>query len=288
MRKNRRALVTGGAGFIGSNLIELLLNEGYGVTSLDNYSTGSEKNHINGASYYNIDITEENFYENIGEFDVVFHLAAIARIQPSFNDPLRYFKVNSYGTMNIANYCHERSIPLIYAGSSSHHSGKFKNPYTFTKDIGEEIINLYQQIYGLKSSIARFYNVYGNRQLKSGDYRTLIGIWEDKIENGEPLIIYGDGTKRRDFTDVRDIVSCLLKIYEKEKYGHVFEIGRGVNYSINEIAKMFKQDAIYENDKPGEAINTLCDNSLCMELLNWEPKYNISDYINNFLENRRS
>jgi UDP-glucose 4-epimerase len=184
--------------------------------------------------------------------------------------------------MKLAKYCSTNNIPLIYAGSSSHHSGKFKNPYTFSKDIGEEIIQLFQQHYNLSGTITRFYNVYGPHHLKDGGYTTLIGAWEKRIEDHQPLIIYGDGTKRRDFTHVHDIVDALLLILTKQAWGHTFELGRGKNYSVNEIADMFNQRVIYKENNPGEAEVTLCDDTLAKEILGWDPKLNIQDYIKHY------
>jgi hypothetical protein len=201
-----KILVTGGAGFIGTNLIKSLLSEGHSVVSVDNYNTGLKSNHQDGCLYLNKDIRTMSDYSAWGDFDVVYHLAAIARIQPSFQDPESYFTTNANATMKLARYCASKNIPLIYAGSSSHHSGKYKNPYTFSKDIGEEIIQLFQQHYGLKSSIARFYNVYGPYQLKEGGYTTLIGAWEKLIEEDKPLVIYGDGEKRRDFNKLMEFI----------------------------------------------------------------------------------
>lgn len=274
-----KILVTGGAGFIGTNLIKRLLSEKHEVTSIDNYSTGLEVNHQEGCKYISYDIRILSDYSSFGKFDVVYHLAAIARIQPSFQNPEEYFTVNANATMKLAKYCSTNNIPLIYAGSSSHHSGKFKNPYTFSKDIGEEIIQLFQQHYNLSATITRFYNVYGPHHLKEGGYTTLIGAWEKRIEKHQSLIIYGDGTKRRDFTHVNDIVDALLLILTKQAWGHTFELGRGKNFSVNEIADMFKQEVIYKENKPGEAEVTLCDDTLAKEILGWEPKLNIKDYI---------
>lgn len=275
-------LVTGGAGFVGTNLIKQLLRVGYNVTSIDNYHTGLESNHQEGCKYLNYDIRYIEDYSAFGQFDIVYHLAAIARIQPSFKDPESYFTTNANATMKIAKWCSENNIPLIYAGSSSHHSGKFKNPYTFSKDIGEEIIKLFQEHYGLKASIARFYNVYGAYQLKEGGYCTLIGIWERCMELGLPLTINGTGTKRRDFTHVDDIVDALMRISEYEAWGHVFELGRGENYSVLEIALMFPGVTLaFAADKPGEAQETLCTDTLAHDILNWTPTRDIKDYINN-------
>ena len=281
----KRALVTGGAGFIGTNLIKLLLNNNIDVVSIDNYFTGFESNHIDGATYINKNLLDIQNFSEYGNFDIVFHLAAIARIQPSFNLPVEYFENNSVSTMKIAKYCVDTNTPLVYAGSSSHHSGKFKNPYTFSKDIGEEIIDLFQQHYNLKASIARFYNVYGPYHLKEGGYCTVIGKWERAIETNSPIVIYGDGTKRRDFTHVNDIVNALLLIFQKNAWGYIFELGTGINYSIQEIADMFNYEYIvYDADKPGEAISTLCDSTLAANILNWKCNHNIKEYILNYMD----
>ena len=271
-----RILVTGGAGFIGTNLIKRLVSQGYKVTSYDNYTTGKKENHIIGCDYYDVDITTCTFEV---DFDIVFHMAAIARIQPSFKNPKEYFNTNANGTLNISEYCSKNNIPLIYAGSSSHHSGKFKNPYTFSKDIGEEIIKLYQKHFNLRSSVVRFYNVYGPYQLTEGGYTTLIGRWLNNIKNNLPCEIYGDGEKRRDFTHVDDIVEGLIQIMEQKEYNHIFELGRGKNYSVNEVANMMGILPIYKENKPGEAQDTLADSSWANIILNWEPKINLEDYI---------
>ena len=271
-----RILVTGGAGFIGTNLIKRLVSQGYKVTSYDNYTTGKKENHIIGCDYYDVDITTCTFEV---DFDIVFHMATIARIQPSFKNPKEYFNTNANGTLNISEYCSKNNIPLIYAGSSSHHSGKFKNPYTFSKDIGEEIIKLYQKHFNLQSSVVRFYNVYGPYQLTEGGYTTLIGRWLNNIKNNLPCEIYGDGEKRRDFTHVDDIVEGLIQIMEQKEYNHIFELGRGKNYSVNEVANMMGILPIYKENKPGEAQDTLADSSWANIILNWEPKINLEDYI---------
>ena len=273
-------LVTGGAGFVGTNLIKQLLKEGHDIISIDNYSTGKKENHIDKVKYIEGDIY--NLMDHIATLstpyyqpDVVFHMAAIARIQPSFENPQDYIKTNFNGTYNIVQFCTNREIPLIYAGSSSHHSGKFKNPYTFSKDMGEEIIQLYQKHFGLKASIARFYNVYGPYQLTEGGYTTLIGRWMNNIKNNLPCEIYGDGNKKRDFTHVEDIINGLISIMKQKSYGNIFEFGKGKNYSVNEVAKMFEIVPMYKENKPGEAQETLADYSLAKNKLGWEPKKDI-------------
>jgi UDP-glucose 4-epimerase len=272
-----KILVTGGAGFIGTNLIKRLLNDQHKVYSLDNYSTGLKSNEIKGCNYFSGDI--QNIYTILEDIDIVYHLAAIARIQPSFERPEDYIDVNFKGTYEVVKYCIKKNIPLIYAGSSSKHSGRFKNPYTFSKDLGEDIITLYQTHFGLKSSIARFYNVYGPYQLLEGGYTTLIGRWINNINNNLPCEIYGDGEQRRDFTYVDDIIDALILIMKKEAYGYEFELGKGKNISINEVAKMFNISPIYKDNKPGEARNTLNEDFTANQILGWNPQKELVDYI---------
>jgi UDP-glucose 4-epimerase len=276
-----KILVTGGAGFIGTNLIKRLLQDGHKVYSVDNYTTGLESNHQKGCKYLNFDIRNITDYNFINP-DVVFHLAAIARIQPSFERPKDYFEVNANGTMKVADWCAKNNVPLIYAGSSSKHNGKLKNPYTFSKDIGEEIIMLYQYHYNLQSTIARFYNVYGPYQLLEGGYTTLIGRWINNINNNIPCVIYGTGEQRRDFTHVLDIVDALILIMEKQAYGYEFELGRGKNHSVNEVAEMFRIEPTYELPKNGEAKETLNTSTKAKSILGWEPERELLDYIKSY------
>lgn len=276
-----KILVTGGAGFVGTNLIKKLIEQNHTVYSLDNYSTGLKENEVEGCIYYTNDIQKISAYDKrfMDKIDVVFHLAAIARIQPSFERPEDYIDTNFQGTYEVVKYCIQNNIPIIYAGSSSKHSGRFKNPYTFSKDIGEDIIELYRKHFNLKASIARFYNVYGPHQLTEGGYTTLIGRWINNIKKSIPCEIYGDGEQRRDFTHVEDIVDALIKIMEKQSYGLDFELGRGKNYSVNEVSEMFGIKPIYKDSKPGEARNTLCEDNKAEMVLDWKPRRELSDYI---------
>ena len=276
-----RILVTGGAGFIGTNLIKTILKKGHEVISVDNYSTGKKENHIKhkDVQYLDMDILDIDCNDFGFKPALIYHLAAKARIQPSFEQPEEYIRVNYEGTYNIIKLCLKEGISMIYAGSSSHHSGKFSNPYTFSKDMGEEIIQLYRKHFGLRASIVRFYNVYGPYQLTEGGYTTLIGRWLNNIKNNIPCEIYGDGTKRRDFTHVDDIVRGLVKILERGNYKDDFEFGRGQNYSVNDVAKMLNISPIYKKDKLGESQNTLCDNSAAKKLLNWKPIIDLKNYI---------
>jgi len=278
-----KILVTGGAGFIGGNLIKKLIEENYQAISIDNYSTGSKLNHIEGCEYIDYDITNKLNHLNLPELSVVFHLAASARIQKSFQNPRIYFDNNVVGTMNVVQYCISQNIPLIYAGSSSHHSGRFSNPYTCTKDIGEDLVNLYNKHFNLICSITRFYSVYGPGEPIDSN-GMLIGKWKSNYLNKKPFVLYGDGNKKRDFTHVDDIVEGLICIMVKSAYGYTFELGSGKNYSLNEIIKLFQYDNIvYQDDKKGESDSTLCDYSLARNILNWTPRKSIENYINNIV-----
>lgn len=272
-----KILVTGGAGFIGTNLIKRLLQDGHEVQSIDNYSTGLSSNEQKGCRYWVGDI------QNIGvmdrDFDIVFHMAAIARIQPSFDRPEDYIETNFSGTYEVVKFCTNNKIALIYAGSSSKHSGRFKNPYTFSKDLGEDIVTLYQTHFGLKASIARFYNVYGDHQLLEGGYTTLIGRWINNIQNNKECVIYGDGEQRRDFTHVQDIVDALILVADKSAYGYEFELGKGSNISVNEVAQMFGITPRYEEGKPGEARDTLNVDTTARDVLGWNPQKELVYYI---------
>mgnify|MGYP000536396143 FL=1 len=278
-----KILVTGGAGFIGTNLIKKLIKQNHIVYSLDNYSTGLKENKIKGCTYYTNNIQKILFYDKrfMDGIDVVFHLAAIARIQPSFERPEDYIDTNFQGTYEVVKYCIKNNIPLIYAGSSSKHSGRFKNPYTFSKDLGEDIIKLYETHYNLKSTITRFYNVYGPYQLTEGGYTTLIGRWLNNIKNNIQCEIYGDGEQRRDFTHVDDIVNALITIMEGNHYGWDFELGRGKNISVNEVAKMMNITPIYKDNKPGEARHTLNTDNTANKILGWNPQRELLDYLKN-------
>ena len=274
-----KLLVTGGTGFVGYNLCKKLIGDGHEVISIDNYSTGKEVNEVDGVTYYHSDIAYGINKTILEGIEAVIHLAASARIQPSFCDPILYARNNVIGTFYVCELCKELEIPLVFAGTSSHHSGKYKNPYTFTKDLSEETIHLYQKIFNLKASIARFYNVYGPHQLEE-DNATLIGIWDKAHREGNPFYIYGDGSKRRDFTHVEDIVDALILIIKKQVWGEIFELGRGNNFSVKEIAEMYGySNIIYKEDREGEAQDILCDLSLAKDLLGWEPTKNIEDWI---------
>ena len=278
-----RALVTGGVGFVGTNLIKRLLKDGYEVVSFDNYSTGFRENQLADCTYITLDITE-SFTDWVEEFDVIFHLAALARIQPSILHPSETIKNNFDGTLNVLEYARKKNTPVIYAGSSSKHHGLYGSPYAWSKYGGEELCKLYSEVYGLSTSICRFYNVYGPYQIRTGTYATVIGIFENQYLNGEPLTIVGDGEQRRDFTHIDDIVDGIVKCVNKDYKGEIFELGSGKNYSINEVADMFDCETTYIPERPGEYDVTLCDYSKAENLLGYKPTGDLKTYIKQWVE----
>ena len=278
---NLNILVTGGAGFVGTNLIKKLLKCGHKVTSIDNYSTGDYTNHVDRCNYLYGDITDKEIIDTLpSDIDVVFHMAAIARIQPSLKNPAFTIENNFNGTLNILEYARENDIQVIYAGSSSMHHGLYGSPYAWSKFGGEELCKVYSSVYDLNTSICRFYNVYGPHQLKTGTYATVIGIFLDQYENGKPLTITGDGEQRRDFTHIDDIVDALYQCIGKDFRAEFFELGRGVNYSINELAALWGgYPTEYIDARPGEYPWTLCEDKNAREKLGWVPFRNLDDYI---------
>jgi UDP-glucose 4-epimerase len=274
----KNILVTGGMGFIGFNLIKRLIRNNYKVISIDNLSRGSDKNRVLGCEYI---INDVNHIKNIKlpKIDVIIHLSAFARIQPSFSDPEGYWRNNCEASFNLINYASNNKIPIIYSGTSSHYAGRFSNPYTFTKDIVEDVIELYRIHYGLKSTIVRFYNVYGPGECVD-ENATLIGRWKKNYLENLPLVIYGDGSKTRDFTHVDDIVDALLKIIEKDAFGYVFELGRNKSHSVKEIFELFEYNKVeYKQDRDGENLNSICMNDTANKILDWHPFRDIEDYI---------
>ena len=274
-----RVLVTGGAGFIGTNLIKRLLNDGHKVVSLDNYTTGKKENEQKGCQYFDVDLVQTDNYDFfMDKPDVIYHLAAIARIQPSFEHPTYTFHSNVTATLNVLEWARSKGCPVVYAGSSSSNGDKFANPYTLSKSQGEQLVELYNKVYNLPTTICRFYNVYGPHQLTEGEYCTLIGIFETQYKNNEPLTITGDGEQRRDFTHVDDIVDGLV-LAANDIFFYYYELGRGKNYSVNEIAEAFGGPIKYIDERPGEMRETLCEDTKASDILGWNPKRDVIDFI---------
>lgn len=283
----KKVLVTGGAGFIGSNLIRELYKKNFNVVSIDNYSTGSKKNELEGVQYINEDITNIDSLDLDKDFDLCFHLAAQSRVQPSFENPDESFRVNVLGTTKVMEFAKNNNISVTYAGSSSRHHDPSDSPYAMYKYLGEQVCKLYKKSYNVNVQIARFYNVYGPGESIDEKYGNVIGIWRAKVLKGEPLPIVGDGKQKRDFVHVYDIVDGLIKIaLSKINHDDAWELGTGLNYSINELFNYFKDKFNVTStsipDQPGNYRQTLRENDDSLRLLGWKPKDRLKDHINNF------
>jgi len=292
-----RTLVTGGAGFIGTNLIKRLLKDGHDVVSIDNYSTGKKENHQEGCRYWDYDLSDRYCpVLEVDEYDIIYHIGALARIQPSIKEPLTHIKNNFVSTLNVLEQARLNNIPVVYAGSSSKHHGLYGSPYAWSKFSGEELCRLYSSVYDVSTSICRFYNVYGPHQLEDGPYCTVVGVFMNQYKDGIPLTITGNGEQRRDFTHVDDIVDGLVRVsramhgeVDMRYAGEEFELGRGVNHSMNEVADMFGENypREYIPARKGEYDRTLCEDKRAHELLDWNPIINLDDHIRDFVETER-
>jgi len=279
-----KILVTGGNGFIGSNLIKKLLSEGHEVVSLDDLSTGLKEYEVEGCNYVYGDI-ENLLYWKGESFDLCYHLAALARIQPSFDDPMETFRVDTQGVMVVAEWARQNNVKVVYSGSSSKWCNPETSPYATCKKLGEDVLKMYRTAYGCDFEIARFYNVYGPNELVDGKWAAVIGIWRKQIEEGKPITIISDGEQRRDFTYVDDICDALYKIgMEDKKHEDAWELGTGMNYSINEVFGFFQEafgdlEKVHLPDVPGNYRKTLRENDDTLERLGWAPKDRLRDYI---------
>ena len=276
-----KILVTGGAGFIGTNLIKRLFNEGHTVHSLDNYDSGLKENEIEGCQYFDSDVRSMFSMEN---YDLIYHLAALSRIQPSFNNPQNTFDVNTAGTQEVCDFARQTKTKVIYSGSSSRWHNPHISPYACYKHVGEEICKMYRTSFNTDIEIVRFYNVYGPHEIVDGDWAAVIGVWRRQVRDGQPLTIVGDGEQRRDFTHVDDIIDGLYKIgISNEKHEDAWELGTGKNYSINEVADMFVEkfgcEKQYIPNQKGNYKETLRENNDAIERLGWQPTDKLKQYI---------
>lgn len=284
-----RILVTGGAGFIGSHLTDKLIELGHEVIVIDDLSRGRIENVNPNADFHQVSITEfKDIAPLFAGIHFVYHLAALARVRPSVKAPLPYNEVNVTGTLNVLEACRLASVTQVIFSSSSSVFGDYPiphkedapydplNPYAMQKAIAEQYITLYTKLYGLPHAILRFFNVYGTRQIVGGAYSTVIGVFIDQKRRGLPLTIFGDGEQRRDFTHVRDTVDACIKAMESPG---TYNVGRGNNKSVNEIANMISSNQKHLPAFVGEARETLCDNGRAKILLEWEPTIDVTPEI---------
>ena len=293
-------LVTGGAGFIGSNLVERLIKDGHRVTIIDNLSTGKRENLHKDAEFFELDIAELDAIKPVFEKkDVVFHIAAIPRIMRSIEDPAFVFRSNVTGTLNVLLAARDAGVKrVVYSASSSAYGlqnilplcedmpSKPLNPYALTKYIGEELCRQFTNLYGLDTISLRYFNVYGPRMDVEGDYATVIGKFLRLKSEGKPLTIIGDGKQTRDFTNVRDVAEANVLASQIEKGGgEVINIGAGSNHSVQEIADIIGGKHAYVPERPGEVRDTLADIGKAKRILGWEPKVSLKDGISQLMNN---
>ena len=295
-----KSLVTGGAGFIGSHIVDKLIEIGHEVIVIDNESAES-----NGEFYWNDKAQNYKYdicdYEKTKELydgvDYVFHLAAEARIQPAIKNPLLAVKTNVLGTATVLQCSRESGVKkVIYSSSSSGYGHNETpnnenqlddclNPYSVSKISGEKLCSMYTKLFGLKTIMFRYFNVYGERQPLKGQYAPVVGIFLRQRSEGNSLTIIGDGEQRRDFTHVSDVVNANILAatvdVEDYYYGQLYNVGPGKNYSINEIANVISDNQINIEPRIGEARETLANNSKIKSVFGWYPKVNLIDWIKN-------
>ena len=293
-----KSLVTGGAGFIGSNLVDRLLEMGHEVVVIDNeYSDAHEQFYWNDkAQNYKYDIRDyENTRPLYDGVDYVFHIAAEARIQPAIENPIQAVSINSVGTCTVLQCSREAGVKrLMYSSTSSAYGMNQSpnietqpddclNPYSVSKVNGEKLCKMYTSLYGLPTVCFRYFNVYGERQPLRGQYAPVIGIFLRQRAAGEPLTIVGDGNQRRDFTHVSDVVKAnvmaAISNPDWEAFGQVYNVGTGTNHSINQIARMISNNVINLAPRPGESRITLANNKKINKIFGWNPSVKLEEWV---------
>lgn len=303
-KKLETVLVTGGAGFIGSNLVDELLSLGHEVVVVDNESSeaNSEFYWSDLSHNYKIDIMDYDSLSYVFKTHdpkFVFHLAAESRVQPSIDNPIKACKVNFLGTCNVLQCCRENDVYRIMFSSTSSAYGLNNipplqetmgtdclNPYSVSKVAAEDLVKMYYTLYGLECVIFRYFNVYGERQPMKGQYAPVIGIFKRQLDAGEPMTIVGTGEQTRDFTHVKDVIQAnLLAMNCKDSHalGSIFNIGTGRSHSVLEISKLIGGTKDFEvthiPQRQGEANKTLADISKAKSILGYEPEINLESWI---------
>ena len=293
-----KIMVTGGNGFIGSHIVDRLVDMDHHVVVVDDNSAESnEQFYFNKrAVNYLYDITDyDKLREVMSDVGVVFHLAAESRIQPAILNPIRAAKVNVLGTCNVLQAARECGVDrVIYSSTSAAYGLKNEpplrenmtkdclNPYSVTKIAGEEMCVMYTRLFGLNTVCFRYFNVYGERQPIKGQYAPVVGLFLDQKSRGLPMTIVGDGLQRRDFTHVSDVVEAnILAAFSQseEIFGEVFNVGTGENHSILELAKIIGGEYEYIAPRPGEARTTLADNTKIRTKLKWNPTVDFEEWL---------
>ena len=290
-------VVTGGAGFIGSNIVDYLVEESHEVEVIDNFSSGKKENCNPKVIYHRIDLSDEKNFTKIKNIiknvDGVFHLAAFPRVQESIDNPIKFEKNNTLSTVNILKACSEVGVKrLVYSASSSAYGNTVSlpsketdpvdpiSPYAMQKYYGEVCCRMFSQVYNVETVSLRYFNVYGERQSLDGAYALVMCVFAKQRLNNLPLTVRGDGNQRRDFTHVKDIAraNLLAMISKKVGQGEVINIGNNDNRSVNEIAQMIGGETV-NVDPVVEPRETLADNTKAKILLGWKPTIEIEDWI---------
>ena len=296
-----KSLVTGGAGFIGSHLVDLLVSKGHDVIVIDNLKTGRMENLYdskNRIHFIKADISREGEWQNtFQKCDYIFHIAALADIVPSIQKPGDYFQANVQGTLHVLEAARRHGAKrLVYAASSSCYGIpevfptpetspiQPQYPYALTKRMGEELVLHWAQVYKLPAVSTRFFNVYGPRSRTSGTYGAVFGVFLAQKLAGKPFTIVGDGKQTRDFTYVSDIARAVYAAAESTVVGEVFNVGSGQTVSVNRIAELLGGETTYIPKRPGEPDCTFADISKIKNILGWEPQVSIEEGVANILQ----
>jgi UDP-glucose 4-epimerase len=300
----KNVLVTGGSGFIGSHVVDELVDRGKNVIVIDDESSASnEKYYYNDrAIYHKYSITSDYFKidrlfrdQPPLEIDTIFHLAARSRIPYSIENPRETCEINYMGTLNILELARQYNVKrVMYSSTSSAYGLKNKspqredmevdclNPYSSSKVGGENLCKMYTSLYGLETVIFRYFNVYGERHPLKGSYAPVVGIFDRQTSNGEPMTIVGDGLQTRDFTYVKDVVEANMLAAtstNKDIIGEIFNVGSGVNHSVLDVARLIGEDYIFVPPREGEARETLADINKIKNLLGFEPKTSLESWL---------